>query len=255
MYKIINKFELALGAACFVYYFICAAYGGFGVPLLFIWPIGGAVLILKSLFCIKHNLRRRRALKFASVCFDCVFIAFFAGYAVFAGFAIGDMNETPPEDCDCIIVLGAGVNGSEPSEALQNRIDAAYSYLTVNPETFAVGAGGLGEDADISEGECIADALIEMGIRAGRVAYEDRSTTTVENMKFALEKVPDDAESVAVVSSGFHIFRAKIILSNYTDMRVYGSAATGFDLLTPHYILREYIVFIIDILLGNYGVV
>ncbi|HIW57231.1 MAG TPA: YdcF family protein [Firmicutes bacterium] len=255
MNRIIAKFELTLGAVCFVYYFICAAYGGFGVPLLSIWPTGGAVLILKSLFCIKYDLGRRRALKFASVCFDCAFIAFFAGYAVFAGFATGDMNETPPDDCDCIIVLGAGVNGSEPSEALQNRIDAAYDYLISNPETFAVGSGGLGEDADISEGELIAESLIEMGIPAGRVAYEDRSTTTVENMKFALEKIPDDAESVAVVSSGFHIFRAKLILSNYTGMRVYGAAATGADILSPHYILREYIVFIIDILLGNYGVV
>ena len=255
MNRIIAKFELALGAVCFVYYFICAAYGGFGVPLLSIWPTGGAVLILKSLFCIKYDLGRRRALKFASVCSDCAFIAFFAGYAVFAGFATDDMNETPPDDCDCIIVLGAGVNGSEPSEALQNRIDAAYDYLISNPETFAVGSGGLDEDADISEGELIAESLIEMGIPAGRVAYEDRSTTTVENMKFALEKIPDDAESVAVVSSGFHIFRAKLILSNYTDMRVYGAAATGADILSPHYILREYIVFIIDILLGNYGVV
>ena len=255
MNRIIAKFEFALGAVCFVYYFICAAYGGFGVPLLSIWPTGGAVLILKSLFCIKYDLGRRRALKFASVCSDCAFIAFFAGYAVFAGFATGDMNETPPDDCDCIVVLGAGVNRSEPSEALQNRIDAAYDYLISNPETFVVGSGGLGEDADISEGELIAESLIEMGIPAGRVAYEDRSTTTVENTKFALEKIPDDAESVAVVSSGFHIFRAKLILSNYTDMRVYGAAATGADILSPHYILREYIVFIIDILLGNYGVV
>lgn len=55
-----------------------------------------------------------------------------------------------------------------------------------------------------------------------------------------------------IVNLTENIFRAKMILMNYTDAAVYGLPATGGGILMPHYILREYIVFIIDILHGNY---
>lgn len=55
-----------------------------------------------------------------------------------------------------------------------------------------------------------------------------------------------------IVNLTENIFRAKMILMNYTDAAVYGLLATDGGILMPHYILREYIVFIIDILHGNY---
>ena len=46
------------------------------------------------------------------------------------------------EPADAVIVLGAGVNGTTPSVALQTRIDAAERYLKAHPDIPAVLSGG-----------------------------------------------------------------------------------------------------------------
>ena len=56
---------------------------------------------------------------------------------------IGQRNDAA-RPADAVIVLGAGVNGTTPSLALQTRIDAAESYLKANPGIPAVLSGGQG---------------------------------------------------------------------------------------------------------------
>lgn len=112
-----------------------------------------------------------------------------------------------------------------------------------------IGTGGRGVNDEISEGMCIAKELEAMGIEKERILYEEKSTTTIENFQYAMEVIPDSPENIVVVSNGFHIFRAKFILSQYTDANIYGIAAPGGGVLLPHYILREYITLIV----GGFG--
>lgn len=114
-------------------------------------------------------------------------------------------------------------------------------------------SGGKGEGEEISEGECIASTLKDMGIAENRIIVEARSETTVQNMRFSLNEITGNPEKIAVVTNGFHIFRSKFILSRFTEAKVYGISSEGGGILMPHYMLREYIVFGVDLVLGNYS--
>lgn len=117
-------------------------------------------------------------------------------------------------NCDYIVVLGAGVKGTVPSMSLQERIDAAYDYLTANPNTVAVLSGGQGKGEDITEAACMYRELTEMGIDGDRLLLEENSTSTIENLMFSLdvieEKTGTRPQTLGIVSSEYHIFRAKL---------------------------------------------
>ena len=61
-------------------------------------------------------------------------------------------GQKPPAERDAaaVVVLGAGVNGKEPSLSLRTRLDAALTYLEGHPEIPAVltGGTGYGEEAE-----------------------------------------------------------------------------------------------------------
>lgn len=251
-YDIIVIIEFFLGIIFLIYYLLCATIYGTKVSILRLWLIAGIILILKAVSVWLLDKRCGKFFKLLSKSFDvCVGIVLLL-VLTFSVSIISGMWEKGKSGCDYLIVMGAAVYGTQPSDVLQRRIDAAYEYLQNNPGTKVVGTGGRGAEGELSEGECIAMELQKMGIAPDRVLFEDRSSTTVENIKFALDKIPDDSGSIAVVSSGFHIFRSKYILSCYTDAEVYGVAAPGISLLTPHYVVRELVVFVADAVLGNY---
>ena len=86
------------------------------------------------------------------------------------------------QPADAVIVLGAGVNGTTPSVALQTRIDAAERYLKAHPDIPAVLSGGQGP-GDISEARVMYDALTERGIDPARLILEERSANTRLNLR------------------------------------------------------------------------
>ena len=76
----------------------------------------------------------------------------------------------------------------------------------------AVVSGGQGEGEDISEAEAMRRYLVDKGVADGRILMEDRSTSTLENLTFSkqiIENSGGDPARVAVVSSSYHLYRAK----------------------------------------------
>ena len=73
------------------------------------------------------------------------------------------------QPADAVIVLGAGVNGTTSSVALQTRIDAAERYLKAHPDIPAVLSGGQGPGEDISEARAMYNALTARGIDPERL--------------------------------------------------------------------------------------
>lgn len=120
--------------------------------------------------------------------------------------------EKPEPGAKYAVVLGAAVYGETPSITLEHRLEGAVRCLNENPEAKVVVSGGQGEGEDISEAECMRRYLTDHGIAAERILLEDRSTSTKENLAFSkaiIEADGGDADRVAIVSSGYHLYRAK----------------------------------------------
>ena len=115
-------------------------------------------------------------------------------------------------DAPYVIVLGAAVYGQTPSISVRHRCDRAIQHLKRNPGARALVSGGQGEGEDISEAEAMGRYLVEKGVAADRILLEDRSTSTRENLSFSkalIEGTGGDPSRVAVVSSAYHLYRAR----------------------------------------------
>ena len=146
---------------------------------------------------------------------------------------------------DAVIVLGAGVNGTEPSLSLRTRLDAALSYLEDNPDIPVVLTGGTGYGEDISEAQCMYDYLTAHGVDGSRLILEDRASNTAENFAFSkellVEQGVDPAEDrVAVVTNDFHIARSRLIAARQGYGYAFGvPARLPWRHLEVNYYLRE----------------
>ena len=123
---------------------------------------------------------------------------------------------TVESDAPYVIVLGAAVYGETPSISVRHRCDRAVEHLRNNPDTVAVVSGGQGAGEDISEAECMRRYLVAHGVNNSRILLEDRSASTLENLTFskaAIEDAGGDPSRVAVVSSSYHLYRAKRMAS------------------------------------------
>ena len=111
-----------------------------------------------------------------------------------------------------LIVLGAAVHGDRPSLSLYHRLTSALEYLEQYPNSKAVLSGGQGNGENISEALCMHDWLVSSGIEEERLIMEDRSTSTMENLMFSMEKLKENGgtpDDVAILSSNYHLYRAK----------------------------------------------
>ena len=155
------------------------------------------------------------------------------------------IKDSHPEsaDSDYVILLGAGVNGEEPSLMLQNRIDRAYDYLSTHPQTVCVVSGGQGPDESISEAACMFRELTEMGISPDRIWQEDKATSTEENIRFSMdlieEKTGSRPQSAGIISNEFHLCRAKLMAADQ-GLEAHGiPAQTSWVSLKINYYVRE----------------
>ena len=142
---------------------------------------------------------------------------------------------------DAVIVLGAGVNGTTPSVALQTRIDAAEAYLKANPGIPAVLSGGRGPGENISEAQAMFNALTARGIDPARLILEEQSANTRQNLQNSLALLPDDYhKTVAIVTNDFHMGRVRLLLNAAGPGRVVQvPAKLPWWWLSANYYLRE----------------
>ena len=142
-----------------------------------------------------------------------------------------------------LVVLGAKVNGTSPSLSLSDRIDAAYHYLTEHPDVIAVLSGGQGADEGISEAQCMFNELTKLGISPERLWLEDKATSTWENLQFSLaiieEKTGSRPETIGLLSSEYHLYRAKLTANACGIDAATIPARTGWPTICINYFLRE----------------
>ena len=119
-------------------------------------------------------------------------------------------------DFDYIVIHGAGLlGGKRISRLLASRIDKAIEvYELCGRRAKLIPSGGRGSDEDISEAEAIRNYLLEKGIPAADILIEDRSTTTMENLRYSRELIEaGDSKRpyrCVFVTSNYHVLRTAV---------------------------------------------
>lgn len=151
-----------------------------------------------------------------------------------------------------LFVLGTTVDGTEPSPMLADRIEAAARYMEKNPHVIAVVTGGKADAENISEAQCMYNGLTAQGIDPGRILLEDQATSTAENFEFSVALLEKELGScpgnIGVLSSEFHLARAKMIGKSYGMNISTVPAPTSDAKMFFKYFLREIPVFWFDAL-------
>lgn len=142
-----------------------------------------------------------------------------------------------------LIVLGAEVVGNRPSRSLNYRINEAYSYLSKYPESKAVVSGGKGDGEHITEAQCMFDNLVAKGISPERIIKEEKATSTLENLSFSFDIIRSEGTepsgNVAILSSSYHLFRAKKMASNLGVEAAGVACYPGNPFLAMNFFIRE----------------
>lgn len=153
---------------------------------------------------------------------------------------------------DYMIVLGAGLmpNG-QPTRTLAYRLQAAAKYYRVQraryhqPITIVV-SGGQGPDEVMAESTAMRQYLVDQGVPRDAIQEENRSTSTIENLKFshALIVRQQPFYRAVIVTSGYHVLRANIFARQlHLNLRGIGAHTPLYYL--PFAMFREYLALIV----------
>ena len=151
------------------------------------------------------------------------------------------------EKTDYLVILGAGLRGEVPSTALYQRLYASLEYIKLNPTVKVVVSGGRGSGETITEAEAMKRFLVKHGVAGNQIIKEDKSTNTLENMKFTRavlgQLVKKENIEITIVTNNFHMFRAEF-LAERQGLNVFGYPAPLHPMLVPTCFVREYLAVI-----------
>ena len=205
-----------------------------------------ATAVLFIFYLLEHFARRgHRAAAWCELALIAALLLGFSLFTVLETMVVrGSFADESDAPVSAVIVLGAGVNGETPSLTLRTRIDAAAAYLEEHPDVPVVLSGGQGPGEAITEAECMRRALVRRGVDESRLYPEERSTSTQENLRYSraiLEELGvDPARRVAIVTSDFHLCRARLMWGGDTAaVPAHLPSALYFQCLTVNYFIRE----------------
>ena len=204
------------------------------------WGVAAVILIYRLLGLLAK--RKPKGAKILNRVFTACLCLFVLAMAVTLGFVLHASRGTADNDSPYLLVLGAGVDGSVPSLSLQERLRAALDYLDGHPDTVCIVSGGQGSGENMTEAQCMFDWLTAHGVEPERIIMEDKATSTAENLRYALallEERGEKPQSIAMVSSEYHLFRAELMAKKAGVTALGVPARTGLWPLKVNYYFRE----------------
>ena len=268
---------IGLGVLCVAYFIVIVVYAGIGTSFAFIWLFFAALLLflVYGRWYYSRNMDRIPRWVPVSVVTTCV--AGIVALAVLCALVFLGAASSDKKNLDYVIVLGARVKEHTVSNSLKKRLDKAIEYAQENPDTMLVLSGGRGPGEDVSEAEVMRQYLEYNGVRPEQLLIEDRSVSTVENIaysKVVIEEhrnrdkkelvpltrrttsvpyaiAPDKPLEIGVLTSNFHIYRARLTAEKWGIENVYGISADSDPVLFIHLCVRECASIVKDRLMGN----
>lgn len=110
-----------------------------------------------------------------------------------------------------IVVLGQRSPGGLPGAGFRARLDRALALAAADPARGVVVLGGATVPGAPSEAALGRAYLLAAGLAPGRVAVEDRSRHTLENLREYRRAFPAAAAPDLLVTSRFHVARAGLM--------------------------------------------
>jgi len=127
-----------------------------------------------------------------------------------AAVGLDQLGLRPPpatQTWEAAVVAGCRVMpDGEPSDCLKTRTDAAVALYAEGRVDRLVFTGGMGTHGD-SEGIVAARRALAAGVDPAHITVETRSTSTLENARYAAQRL--DAETIVVVTDAYHTHRAQ----------------------------------------------
>ena len=200
---------------------------------------GYALLFCAALIVLHHFLPA--LLWKIVVILTCVGLVYFC---FVESFIIKNARTDPDDGRKYLIVLGAAVYRDQPSLTLVRRMEGAMDYLDRHSESIAIVSGGMGPGETVTEGQAMYDYMTAHGVDPARILIENRATSTEENLQYSFEMIrqrgDEPAGKVAIVSSAYHLYRAKLFAQKLGVDDAAGVAAPwGYFFVMLNYFIRE----------------
>lgn len=145
--------------------------------------------------------------------------------------------------CGFVIIHGAGlIDGLSPTPLLAGRLDKGMEvFKRAGDDAKIIVSGGQGSDEKVSEAEAMAEYLLVKGIPRSKIILEDKSKTTLENVKFSQEIVNsvDPNSRCIFVTSDFHVFRTGLYTKKF-HLNADGVGSRTASYYFPNAFIREY---------------
>lgn len=265
-----------LSVLCLVYYGIICVYSGPGTSFAAVWIVLAVCLAIMAAVVRFYDRFREKIplrLEVSAVTVAAALFVIFAAVEAVMGFHFFSLRK---ESADYVIVLGAQVRGTELSRTLEYRLQKALAYAEVHPNTVLILSGGQGDDEDVSEASAMYEYLREHGVPEYQMIKEEQSHSTYENLVYSRAIInerevkrrtwirdlmaasgylvpPDDEVTirVGIITSNFHVCRAKGIAKKLGIANVSGIAAKSDPVLFVHFCVRECFAILKDKFVGN----
>lgn len=125
------------------------------------------------------------------------------------------------EDIDCILVLGAGVWGDEPSPMLEDRLNQAIELYKNNVSSKIIMSGDHGTE-EYDEVNIMKRYAIEKGIPSEDIFMDHAGFSSYDSIYRA--KAIFGAKKIVIVTQEYHLYRA-LYIANRLGIEAYGVGA------------------------------
>ena len=159
----------------------------------------------------------------------------------------------PKYDKDFVIILGSKINDDGTlTPLLKGRVDKAIDfgnkqYEATKKQIIYVPSGGQGNDEVMAEARAIKNYLIEKGIAEKQIIIEDKSTSTIQNMRYSkdkIDKINKDAK-ISFATTNYHVFRSGVI-ANEQGIDCEGMGSTTKWYFYTNALIREFMANLIQ---------
>lgn len=189
-----------------------------------------------AFFTWAHHAHRKKLMLWTAAALCVCFGLFLAAEIPVVDGAQSDADT----DADFLVVMGAGVDGTEPSQSMLDRLEAALDWLDAHPDARVIVSGSQGPNEVVSEASVMAAWLTQNGIAPERIIMEEEATSTRENViNSYVVAVKNGGGRVAFVSSEYHLCRIRMLIRSLGFEPACVAAKTGHITLAVNYFIRE----------------